>query len=205
MYATCLNIIHVWQPDEGFRPAMARNKAIAKATGEYIILVDGDMVLHPEFIADHLDFAQEGTFVQGKRILLDQKKTRTVLTENRSTLSHASWKGKNKILSALWSGRCYMRKLHGIKSCNMAFFRQDCLNVNGFNEDFIGWGREDSEFAARLLHSGVNRRDLSFAGIAYHLFHKECSRVMLAHNHNLYMQTLSLQSQYCKNGITVRS
>ena len=40
----------------------------------------------------------------------------------------------------------------------MAFYRKDCLNVNGFNNEFEGWGREDSEFVVRLINSGVKRK-----------------------------------------------
>ena len=55
-----LEIIHSWQKDEGFRAAMSRNKAIAKAKGDYIIMIDGDMILHPNFINDHICFAKIG-------------------------------------------------------------------------------------------------------------------------------------------------
>src|SRR5687767_9054063 len=44
---------HIWQEDLGFRLARSRNRAIAAATGEYIVIVDGDMALHSHFIADH--------------------------------------------------------------------------------------------------------------------------------------------------------
>ena len=81
-------------------------------------------------------------------------------------------------------------KLNMIQTCNMAFFKNDCLRVNGFNEDFIGWGREDSDFAAKLLHSGVKRRDLKFKGIGYHIHHEGNSREMLQRNHQIYLDTL---------------
>ena len=48
-----LNIIHSWQEDIGFRAARSRNKAISKSTGDYIILIDGDTILHRDFIKDH--------------------------------------------------------------------------------------------------------------------------------------------------------
>ena len=41
-----LNIIHSWQEDNGFRAAKSRNKAIAKSSGDYIIFIDGDIILH---------------------------------------------------------------------------------------------------------------------------------------------------------------
>ena len=48
-----LNIIYSWQENKGFRAAKSRNKAIAKSNFDYIILVDGDMILHSKFIQDH--------------------------------------------------------------------------------------------------------------------------------------------------------
>ena len=70
-----LNVIYSWQEDKGFRPAESRNKAIAKSNFEYIVLVDGDMILHPRFIQDHIDNAEMGYFVQGTRVLLNQNRT----------------------------------------------------------------------------------------------------------------------------------
>jgi glycosyltransferase involved in cell wall biosynthesis len=62
---------HLWQPHEGFRLARSRNRAIAAANGEYLIIVDGDMVLHRHFIADHLNAARRGSFIQGVRLLTE--------------------------------------------------------------------------------------------------------------------------------------
>ena len=58
-------VIHSWQEDKGFRLARSRNRAIAKARGEYIVLVDGDIILENHFIEDHLGFARPGFFIQG--------------------------------------------------------------------------------------------------------------------------------------------
>jgi hypothetical protein len=35
-------LTHVWQADEGFRLARSRNRAIAAARGDYVVIVDGD-------------------------------------------------------------------------------------------------------------------------------------------------------------------
>ena len=55
-------IIHSWQKDKGFRAAKSRNKAISKAIGDYIILIDGDMILHKDFVRDHCSFSKPGYF-----------------------------------------------------------------------------------------------------------------------------------------------
>ena len=65
---------------------------------------------------------------------------------------------------------------------NLAFFKSDCLNINGFNNDFEGWGREDSEFALRLINSGINRKSVRFNMIQFHLWHQISSREVLKKN-----------------------
>ena len=89
---TDLKIIHSFQYDRGFRAAKSRNKAISKASGEYIILVDGDMVLHHNFINDHEKNSQSGYFVQGPRVLLNIDRTPEIL-ENHNLAFHFSSPG----------------------------------------------------------------------------------------------------------------
>ena len=47
-------IIHVWQKDEGFQKTKILNKAIIKATCEYILFSDGDCIPRNDFVATHL-------------------------------------------------------------------------------------------------------------------------------------------------------
>ena len=82
-----VEIKHVWQNDEGFRAAMIRNKAIAKSEGDYIIGIDGDMILHPLFIKDHIKNAKKNRYIQGSRVLLSEEKTKTVL-KNKQIIFH---------------------------------------------------------------------------------------------------------------------
>ena len=88
--SSSLNIIHSWQEDKGFRAAKSRNKAIAISNFEYIVLVDGDMILHPKFIQDHLDNAEPGYFIQGTRVLLTQNRTRQALNNSTGSFSFIS-------------------------------------------------------------------------------------------------------------------
>nr|WP_198160605.1 glycosyltransferase [Pedobacter panaciterrae] len=60
-------ILHFWQEDHGFRKTLILNKAIAGAKSEYIIEIDGDIIIHRKFIEDHLNFAVPGTFVRASR------------------------------------------------------------------------------------------------------------------------------------------
>ena len=201
-----ISVIHSWQEDRGFRASKSRNKAIAKATGNYIILIDGDMILHPQFINDHINHAQPSYFIQGSRVLLTKDKTKQTLDQQKINfllLSNGLQNRKNaihsKILSKLFSNK--KNYLRGIKSCNMAFFKQDCIKINGFNNQFEGWGREDSEFIMRLLNSGINRKNVRFNAIQFHLWHNENVKDSLEKNDAILQDTINNHTQWCSNGI----
>ncbi|MBT7623496.1 MAG: glycosyltransferase family 2 protein [Flavobacteriaceae bacterium] len=201
-----LTILHSWQEDFGFRAAKSRNKAISLSSGEYIVLIDGDMILHPKFISDHIYFAKFGFFTQGSRVLLTHDKTKMVLNKNNTQLSFISngiKKRRNAIHSDLLAKLFLVNNisLRGIKSCNMGFFRKDCDAVNGFNNDFEGWGREDSEFAVRLINSGIIRQNLRFNAIQFHLWHMESERIFLQENNLLLQDAIDSNRKWCKNGI----
>ncbi|OGQ98795.1 MAG: hypothetical protein A2505_06585 [Deltaproteobacteria bacterium RIFOXYD12_FULL_55_16] len=203
---TPIPVHHCWQEDKGFRAARARNRAIAAATGEYVILIDGDIVPDRHFIEDHLLAARQGFFVQGGRVLLDQRRTRELLAGREVNLSFfarglANRKNalRSRLLSLFFS--CQAHGLSGIKTCNFAFFRADALAVNGFAEDFEGWGREDSDFAARLLNYGSRRWNLRFQAVAFHLYHPVQSRERLPANDTLLARTVTDNLVWCVNGI----
>jgi glycosyltransferase involved in cell wall biosynthesis len=201
-----VEIKHVWQNDEGFRAAMIRNKAIAKSEGDYIIGIDGDMILHPLFIKDHIKNAKKNRYIQGSRVLLSEEKTKTVL-KNKQIIFHFFERGllnrKNAIhsdfLSKLFSKN--KKTLKGSKTCNFSMFKEDILKINGFDNEFVGWGREDSEFLARFLNSGGVRYDLKFNAIAYHIFHEENERRYLKKNEDRLKKTVNKKIKVCENGI----
>lgn len=201
-----INVRHSFQNDIGFRAARSRNKAIAKAKGEYVILVDGDMILHPKFILDHSRNAEPGCFIQGSRVLLSSLKTKNALNTKKISFNNFSFGFKNRknaIHSNILANFFSIKKnyLAGIKTCNFSFYRMDCILVNGFNNEFEGWGREDSDFALRLMNAGVKRKNLKFNAIQYHLWHKEVSRNSLSYNDMMLQKVISENHVWCNNGI----
>ena len=200
-----LQVIHSWQEDKGFRVAKSRNKAIAKSKCEYIILIDGDVILHNKFIEDHLKHAQMGFFVQGSRVLLNERATKEVLSNNYnfSFFSSGLSNRKNAIYSNFLSRIFTIRKnyIKNIKTCNLAFYKSDCIEVNGFNNDFEGWGREDTEFVVRLIKKGVTRKNIRFNLLQFHLWHKDYSRMILDKNEMILKDTMHKNENWCTNGI----
>lgn len=199
---------HCWQPHEGFRVCRARNLALSRVTGDYVVIVDGDMVMHAHFIADHHRFARAGQWVQGTRILLDAQRTAELIASGPHDLSPwSTGLGGLRRLYALHTPRLSDRlgqvanAFVATKSCNLAAWRADLERINGFNEDMIGWGPEDKELAARLGNGGVRRRTLLFGGIAYHLAHPPASREHRAANESILADTLRLGRVRCEHGL----
>lgn len=176
--ATRAVVQHIWHEDKGFRLTAIRNKAIAASKSDYIIQIDGDIILHKEFIADHIKFAKEGTFVTGSRTLLD-KDTTSKLLDLKPWAKLPALHGGYR-LTWLTPMMANLRSRNGmyVRGCHMAFWREDLLKVNGYNEDISGWGREDSEISFRLMNSGLKKRFIKFAALEYHLHHREASRAM---------------------------
>ena len=200
------SIYHCWQENEGFRAARCRNMAIARSAADYCILIDGDIMLDKYFIEDHIRYAASGFFVQGSRVILSEEATNTILQSENTQVGffdHSVGNRKNCIRSIFLSKIFSLKncKLGGIKTCNFAFWKSDALLVNGFNEDFIGWGQEDTEFAARLLHAGICRQNIRFNALAFHLYHPIAARDALSQNDALLLSTQKEKKVWCENGL----
>ena len=201
-----LKLIHSWQQDNGFRVAESRNKAISKSTCNYIILIDGDMILHNKFIEDHLSHAEPGYFVQGARVFLNYTTTSSLLKNGLhsfSLFSRGLSNRKNAVYSVFFAKLFSKKKnyIKGIKTCNLAFYRKDFTEINGFNNDIIGWGREDTEFVVRLLNNGINRKNVHFNLIQFHLWHQNSSREFLNNNNKILQNSINNSLVWCDSGL----
>ncbi len=188
-------LIHSWQEDKGFRAARSRNLAISKSSSAYIIVLDGDMVLHPMFINDHKIYAQRGFFVNGSRALLSEKSTQKHLQERKHVIRWWNFgvMAKENAIRMPWLHKIIKGQLtgpEGVRSANMGFWKSDLIEVGGFDEAFVGWGREDSELAVRLMNAKVNRKNLKFAAIGFHLYHREEPRDHFSENDALLKESI---------------
>ena len=192
---------HVWQPDAGFRAAMARNRGTLAAKGEYIVFLDGDCIPQRDFISRHRALSQPGYLVSGSRILLSRSLTRRVLEQGVDVVdaglsTRLGWRmfgDMNKVLQLTlrWPdlGRSSRKfSWRRIKSCNLGVWRSDLERVNGFDESFTGWGHEDSDLVVRLFHAGVMRKDGAFATEVFHLWHREAQRDQESSNRGVVLE-----------------
>ncbi len=198
---------HVRHDHIGFRAAKIRNEAIKRASGDYLILLDGDCIVNAHFVSDHLFLSEEGYFIQGKRIHVVKDAVDVFTYEHANSFSsllklalHGRITNIHHLIRLPFDFSAKTRKLKGIKSCNMSFFRKDILAVNGFNEDFVGWGNEDSELACRFFRYGLTKKVHAFMAICFHLWHPS-NKFAAEGNRELLSATLRSAEYYCRNGI----
>jgi glycosyltransferase involved in cell wall biosynthesis len=199
-------LIHIWHEDLKNRKPTIMNKAIAKAKYDYIIEIDGDIIMNPYFVEDHLTFAEKGHYLYGSRVNIKEKILPELFSKKILDFNLFS-KGIKKrgrtirfpfLMNFVTSVDQRSRKLRG---CNMSFWREDFIKINGFNENLVGWGIDDSEMIQRMHNLGIKGKRLKFSGIAYHIYHKEQSKSHLEINNEIERQTTENRLTFIDKGI----
>lgn len=199
---------HLWQENRGFRKTAILNKAILATDGDYLIFTDGDCVPHPKFIADHAALAEKNFWVQGRRCFVREE---FVPGFAPGKIRVWQWMFTGKITGAAkgirWPLPVVRRdtRQRGIIGCNMAFWRDDLVAVNGFDEDYTGWGvGEDSDIGTRLYHLGRKRKFVYGRAITFHLNHPRLSRGHHEASLARLAQTIASGKIRCEHGLNLR-
>lgn len=210
-----VRITHAWQEDLGFRLNASRNNGIRNSRGNYVVILDGDCVPRSNFVEQHRKLSEQGCAVAGHRCLLDSNLT-TLIENHKVSLNNWTWcdffkarlSGQINRLDALitlppkisfrYKTASNWKRLRG---CNMGMFRSDIERVNGFNEDFSGWGFDDSDIAVRLINAGVKVKNGAFATAVFHLYHQETELKQEGDNWNIFCKTLSEGHVQARHGL----
>lgn len=188
-------LVHCWQPDEGFRLSASRNRAIRDAHGELLVFVDGDCLMRPDFVAGHRRLAERGYATAGNRVLLAEGITRDIEAGRVDPLRwrclawlkawlrgevNRPW-GLMKLPGQGW------RRMRGqpwrlFKTCNVALWRDDIIRLNGFEEEIVGWGFEDTDLVLRWFNAGGRLKSGRFSTTVLHLWHPEEPRHVAERN-----------------------
>jgi glycosyltransferase involved in cell wall biosynthesis len=201
-------LVHVWHEDLGYRIAAIRNKATRESAGDYLIYSDGDLLLHPDFIHDFKKISAPKTAWIGSRVFLSREATERLFSED---IAPFTW---SLLSPAIAANRLNGLRAPGINSLFppvkntmkmrgglLGVWKEDLLAVNGWNEEFNGWGMEDTEMVTRLFYSGVTIRKLKFAGITWHLWHPVSDRKYLDKNRELLEHTIRNRLNWCEIGL----
>ncbi|WP_111430045.1 glycosyltransferase [Rhodobacteraceae bacterium DSL-40] len=179
-------IRHVWHEDRGFEKWAIVNRAIATSEADLLVFLDGDVMIHPCFIARHLELARPGRFSTGSLIRLDKATTAIVTPEMVSDgqVFDFDWLRAHNAIDRIgtWlktmpfprSFQVFLDRITPVQKAlcgaNASVFRSDALKVNGFDET-IRYGGGDKEFGIRLINAGVAGQHLRYTAPLVHLDH----------------------------------
>ena len=187
---------------------MILNKALKICEGKYIIVIDGDCLLHKKYIENYKKSFEKGyDVVFGRRCELSKKITDKIL----------KLKGNYKIklfdlifpYSKAWTEAIYFPIIGNLKKIklrllgsNMGFTKEIIFKINGFNEDYIGAGvGEDSDLQWRFLKIKARYKALKNTLIQYHLDHGRGNRGYSENGWEILKRTSENNEWYAKNGI----
>lgn len=201
---TCFH--HVAQEKAGFRRSRILNVAIARAEADYVVFLDGDTVPHPDFVRDHRRLARRGFFVQGHRVLVNEKGsvrfgTGDFCRDRRAAFLRGELNGLKHVFRWLTPFKRVLKDLDGVRGCNLGVWRSDLVRVNGYDEGYLGWGCEDLDLATRLFHSGVLRLDVRGRALCYHLWHPPADRWNLPANERRLKEAVRNGATRCVPGL----
>lgn len=205
-------ILHTSQEDNGVQKSKSQNNAIKASRGEYLIFIDGDCLLYKDFIKNHVAISDEKSIITGRRVNLGTKYSQ-LLRERKIT---SQWLEKHFVQKyfdikedAKKERHCeegfsikpyglihalmkkYRKKSFPLLGCNMSFYKQAILDINGFDE---GLGNSamasDTDLTWRFEGRGYKVEPARFLANEFHLYHKRSP-----HEYNRDLDTQMLENQ----------
>ena len=206
-----LKFIHINQEDSGFRKALILNKAIHLSKSDYIIQIDGDCIPNEYFIYDHISNAKRGCYLYGTRVHIKKKYVPKFLwcyqNKNRKiifSLFSPNIKKRFRKIRLPFLSKFYSKNeiiSHKFRGCNTSFWKQDFISVNGYDNEFVGWGREDSDLMIRLHNLGIKGKRVKFSAIVFHLDHDETDKSKFIKNDLIQNKSITNKKIKVKNGL----
>ncbi len=141
----------------------ARNIGANSAVFDYLIFVDGDHFFEARFLAtyqNNLKIKPKNSVVLGSRNHFSERFLGRVLSSflrpGSETFIPKEFSADERILLLKRNNIPFkelLGKWHLFWSCNFLIKKTLFEETNGFDETFLGWGLEDSEFGYRLIHN----------------------------------------------------
>jgi glycosyltransferase involved in cell wall biosynthesis len=205
---------YVFQPDEGFRKSRIMNAAIRIASTEYLVFSDGDCIPHRRFLEAHWAHREPRTILLGRRVNLGERISSQLSSERVATgmleklplkmlwgamSGDGSHWDEGIYLRSAWLRKLISRKKPYMLGSTYSLEKSLVEEINGFNEEFVGYGGEDIEFEYRLRLAGARFKWVRHQAIQYHLYHAQ--RAVTPTNVDLLERTKALGNPRCSKGL----
>lgn len=214
-----LRVEHCWQVNQGFRKSRILNEGVRRSRGSTLIFLDGDCAPHRDFVRDHIENQEKGRYLAGRRVECGEAFAAGVTCARirrgyldgpsagfvRSVLSKDSeYLNRTFRVTAPWLRKFLgMERVADLKGCNYSVAREDFYRINGYDEAYEGYGREDGDIEVRLRNLGLKIKSLKGLALQYHLWHPR--RAFTPANDVRMDEAERLARVRCKRGIELQS
>lgn len=210
---------HAYQEDKGFRLAASRNNGARLAEGDYLVFMDQDIIFGETLLEEIEKQAKKSTFLKMRAIYVDEntkeliekridkkEKYQNILQEVEKERVEEIAKGYKKDKLYVYLYKLGLRKRAAkIVGLGFGLYKEDYYKVNGFDENYEGWGYEDDDFGNRLTFSGVYGIPLKSKHPMIHMYHKEAPSKSKSLNEDYYRtkraEYFNKKSLYCERGV----
>lgn len=209
---------HIFQEDKGFRKTRALNNAVLNAEGEILVFCDQDLIFGEEYIQTIATNIKKNIFLMGRAHHITENEKNMIISEidNIKKYSDILEKLPSKYPKTIKKMLAEDRKRRilnffklskrGIKLVGMSYalLKEDYIKVNGYDENYIGWGEEDDDFGNRLNVAGIKGKEMITQNTQLHLWHYSDPSKIKSSNEEYYYkrkkEIFEKKDYFCKNG-----
>lgn len=168
----------ITHPHQGFRVSLCRNDGVRASSAPYLLFTDSDCLFPEDHLLNHLRARKNGIIRAGDCYRLDQAATDRVDLATITSGKYREWISREervRIFQKTIKDQYYRLVRHSTKpkltGYNIGISRKDLESVNGFDENFVGWGCEDDDLAYRLRKAGKRIASVLSYTYGYHMWH----------------------------------
>ncbi len=176
-----LPLFHICQENKGFRLSRNKNNGIRFSTGDYLIFNDQDIVFTKNYFTTFAEFIKVKQFLVATPIWLNENQTISTFKQEPDFgfLSTLPTQEQMKTLLKQYNKDKLYYNLHKlglshkpkVRGGVFGIFKQDLCRINGFDENYKGWGNEDDDLWRRLTKAGISGRNVFNKEYPLHLYH----------------------------------
>ncbi len=200
-------------PHTTFRLSRCRNEGVRASEADYLLFLDGDCVLPPDHVRTHLERRKPRHVMAGDFCRLDEPTSERVTAEVIRGGQYQDWAPASELRRLRKQDRAarfYRLIRHPRKpklfGNNVGIWRSDFERINGYDENFEGWGCEDDDLRCRLHAAGVRIESILRWTHTYHLWHPTDSTAPATWKQGKNVGYLLRPGRLtrCRNGLTKR-